>query len=241
MTEFRQYRFGLFLLALVMASAGGQVRAQENLPGASTSPVIVDRKQAARLAIAVPPPEYPAIAKVNYLAGRVQLELTVDEAGKVTHAHVLQGNAILADSALKAARQWVYHPLATAAGPSGFITTVEMRFTLDYRDSSLTPQQAERDLARQIKPPKVVRPEEDARAHVEDVVHLRLLVNDQGEVDDLEISSLSRDQGEAARETIRGWTFHPAHWGTLPIASYLDVDVPVSTPSLAQAAVSANH
>jgi len=201
-------------------------------------PIVMDRKQAARLVLSQPAPEYPPVAKVNYLEGRVQLELTVDDAGKVVNAHVLQGNAIFADSALKATRQWVYHPLATASGPSGFITTVELKFNLDYRESSLTPQQAERDFVRQIKPPKVVRPEDE---HAEDVVHLRLLVNDQGEVDDLEISPMGRDQCEAARETIRGWTFHPAHWGTLPIASYLDVDVPVSAPSLAQATVSANH
>jgi hypothetical protein len=34
---------------------------------------------------------------------------------------------------------------------------------------------------------------------------------------------------------LRGWTIRPAHWGSLPIPSYLEVDVPVSESSIAQA------
>jgi TonB family protein len=234
MIKSKQYRFDLFLLALAMAGAAGDVRAQEKLPGPSGAPVILGGKQAAKLIIAHPAPEYPPVAKVNYLEGRVQLQLTVNGAGKVERAHVLHGNALLAASALKAVRRWIYHPLATAAGPSGFITTVEMRFSMDFKDVELTPQQAERDLARRIKPPQVVRPEE--QAHREDVVHMRLLVNDQGEVDDMEISPTSTSQSEAARETLRGWTFRPARWGTLPVASYLEVDVPIGAAPLARVA-----
>ena len=210
------------------------MRAQQNLSGPSGSPVIMGRKQAAKLIMAHPAPEYPPVAKVNYLEGRVQLQVTVNGAGKVERAHVLQGNALLAASALKAVRRWIYHPLATAAGPAGFVTTVEMRFSMDFKDAELTPQQAERDFARQIKPPQVVRPEADARA--EEVVHMRLLVNDQGEVDDMEIPATNLAQSKAARETVRGWTFRPARWGTLPVASYLEVDVPIGTAPLARAA-----
>jgi TonB family protein len=185
-----------------------------------------------------PVPEYPPVAKVNYVEGRVQLQVTVNGAGKVERAHVLKGNALLAASALKAVRRWIYHPLATATGPSGFITTVEMRFSMDFKDAELTPQQAERDFARQIKPPQVVGREEDA--HSEEIVHMRLLVNDQGEVDDMEIPATNEAQSEAARETLRGWRFRPAYWGTLPVASYLEVDVPIGSAPLARAAADAH-
>ena len=239
MIKISNYRFSFFLLALAMAGAAGKVCAQENVSGASNSPVVLNRKQATKLLISQLAPDYPPVAKVNYLVGQVQVQLTVDGEGKVANAHVLGGNAVLAASALKATRQWVYHPLVTPAGPSAFMTTVEVKFIMDYRDADLTPQQAERDFLRSVKPPQVVRPEADPPA--DDVVHLHLLVNDQGEVDDLGISPMSGAQLEAAREALRGWTFHPARWGTLPIASYLDVDVPLSAPSLARAAVSGNR
>lgn len=201
------------------------------------------RRQATKLLITQKAPEYPPVAKVNYVQGSVQLELTVNGAGKVANAHVLQGNPVLADSALKATRQWIYHPLDTPKGPAGFITTVELKFTLDNwnlrtppedredRDF-LTPQRAERDFMRQVKPPQAVRTSEVT--HPEDVVHMRVLVNDQGQVDDLEISPTGKDQFEAACEALRSWTFHPAHWGTLPVAAYLDVDVPISIPPLSR-------
>ncbi len=234
MIKFRHYRHSLFLLALAMVCAAGEVCAQENVPGPNAVPIIIDHKQAAGLVLAQSAPEYPPVAKVNYLQGHVQVELTVNGTGKVAKAHVLQGNAILAASALKAARRWIYHPLATASGPSGFITTVELKFSLHYRGTDLTPRQAERDFLRQVKPPQVVRQPEDA--HPGDVAHMRLLVNDQGQVVDMEVSPMGKAQFEAACEALRGWTFRPAHWGALPIASYLEVDVPVGAPSIARAA-----
>jgi TonB family protein len=234
MIKFHHYRHILFLLALAMACPGEKVRAQENVPGPNALPVITKRKQVAALAMVQLAPEYPPVAKVNYLQGQVQLELTVNGKGKVANAHVLRGNAILAASALKAVSRWIYHPLITASGPSGFIATVELKFALHFQGIDLTPRQAERDFLRQVKPPQVVRPGEDAPPG--DVVHMRLLVNDQGQVVDMEVSPVGRSQFAAARETLQAWTFRPAHWGNLPIASYLEVDVPVDTPSIARAA-----
>jgi hypothetical protein len=61
---------------------------------------------------------------------------------------------------------------------------------------------------------------------------MRLLVNDQGQAVDKERLSGSGARFDAAWETARAWTFRPAHWGNLPIASYLDVDVPVGVPPI---------
>ncbi|MGA3327053.1 MAG: TonB family protein [Terriglobia bacterium] len=235
MIKLKHCRSTLFLLALAMVCAAGKVLAQEDVPEPNGQPVVIDRKQAAGLVLAQPAPEYPPVAKVNYIQGHVQLQLTVNGTGKVAKVHVVQGNALLAASALKAARRWTYRPLAIAGGTSGFITTVEMKFALHYEQIELTPLQAERDFLRQVKPPQVVRATEDA--HQQEIVHMRLLVNDQGEVVDREVWPTGLAQLEAARETLQSWTFRPAHWGTLPIASYLDVDIPVSAPSMVRAAV----
>jgi hypothetical protein len=150
---------------------------------------------------------------------------------------VLNGDALLAESALKSTLRWIYHPLATPKGPSGFVTIVKVKFFLKYQGTALTPEQAERDFQRQVKPPQIVRRTESD--HGDDVVHMRLLVNDQGEVVDVDTTSTDAGRDDA-REALRGWTFRPAHWGSLPIASYLEVDVPVSArPVTREAANSA--
>jgi hypothetical protein len=41
---------------------------------------------------------------------------------------------------------------------------------------------------------------------------------------------------DIAFEELRHWTFRPAHWGNIPVASYLDVDVPLGEPSATRTA-----
>ena len=65
---------------------------------------------------------------------------------------------------------------------------------------------------------------------------MRLLVDDQGKVVDMDAAPTDPVRDGAARETLQGWTFRPAHWGSLPIAAYLDVDIPLSAPSIVRAA-----
>jgi len=48
---------------------------------------------------------------------------------------------------------------------------------------------------------------------------------------DSETPSGSASDFALARKTIESWTFRPAHWGSLAIPWYLDVDVPISEPS----------
>jgi TonB family protein len=236
MIKLRHYRSNLSPLALAIVCTVGTAWAQEYVPGPNAGPVTIDRKQATKMVVAQTMPVYPPVAKVNYIEGQVKVELTVDGKGNVDKAHVVEGNAILAESALKATRRWIYHPLTTPTGPARFITKVSVKFSLHNRgkDAALTAQQAEKDFLRQVKPPQVVRPPADA--HPGDVVHMHLLVNDQGQVVDSDVSRAGNAQFEAACETLRGWTFRPAYWGNLPIASYLDVDVPVSAPPVARSA-----
>jgi TonB family protein len=219
----------LVTLALATLCAAAAVYAQE-APAPTNSPaVILDHKEAARMVLSQVPPDYPPVAKVNYLAGPVQLQITVDNTGKVTNSHVVEGDAVLADAALAAARHWLYRPLSTAYGPEGFITAVQLKFDLTLPNADLPPPRAESDFLRQVKPPRVVRPPDEPASG--DTVHFRVLVNDQGQVDDIIIfSPMSSDQFEAARRTLKSWTFRPARWGNIAVASYLDVNIPVGPP-----------
>ena len=224
------------LLFLALFCTLSTAHAQDADAGTLDHPVVLNSKEEARLALVRSKPEYPAIAKVNYLEGRVQLKLTVNAGGRVTDVHVIKGDAILAAAALKAASRWIYSPPAVPAGRTGFIAMVKLKFTLCATGGGSLPPDAERDFLRQIKPAQVVRPPEEG--HPEVTVHMRLLVNDAGEVVDRQPFDRNDAQLKAACDTLRSWKFYAARWGTLPIASYLDVNVPVHlSPVMRTAAV----
>ena len=223
MSRLLVHRFGF--ACFVLMSAGLAVNAQQAAHfGPAALPILFKTRG---MLLSAPVPDYPVVAKVNYITGPVQLELTVDAKGKVAKAHVLDGDAILAVAAVKAALRWIYRPLLTASGPSAFITRVKVDFSLTNMSFGLSPREAEQDFMRQVKPPHVVLP--PGKPTSSDLVHLRLLVNDHGQVIDTDEVPGGKSEA-AALATLKRWSFVPARWGTLPIASYVEVDVPVSHP-----------
>lgn len=187
---------------------------------------VLGTKEASRLLLSQDPPEYPALAKVNYIQGRVRVQLVVSRAGAVASAHVLGGNPLLAAAVLNSVRGWLYHPYVVAGSATSFVTSVEVHFTLRIKKLNLDPTQAESDFRRQVKPPGVLKgPKETASA--DPSVRMRLLVSAEGKVIDSEILKGITSQIEGARKSIERWSFRPARWGALSIPWYLDVDVPV--------------
>ena len=69
-------------------------------------------------------PEYPETLKRMGIGGTVKLELTISPRGEVVDALILGGNPILAESAVKAAKQWVY-------APSPSTTTLQVAIPFD--------------------------------------------------------------------------------------------------------------
>ena len=200
--------------------------AQAQRPGIEEQLPVLGTKKASRLLLKQVPPEYPALAKVNYIQGRVRVELVVSPAGTVTSAHVLSGNPLLAAAVLNTVRLWRYRPLMADEGATSFATKVDVNFTLRIRKIDLAPTQAESDFSRQVKPPEVLtRPQETAPT--DPLVRLRLLVNAEGKVIDSEILKGIPSQFERARKSIERWSFRPARWGAISVPWYLDVDVPV--------------
>jgi len=68
-------------------------------------------------------PEYPADLKRASIGGVVRLDIVVAAAGRVDNIVVAGGNPILAESAVRAVRQWKYAP---ASSPSTI--RVNLRF-----------------------------------------------------------------------------------------------------------------
>src|SRR5437773_12109604 len=98
-----------FTLSLSLSAALAQ--GQEAKPSTTTGKVL--RQSGGVLqshAITKVDPIYPAIARAANISGPVEIEIEVDEAGKVTSARAVSGHPLLRDSAEQAARQWIFKP-----------------------------------------------------------------------------------------------------------------------------------
>ncbi len=213
----------LVVLAVAIWSASTPVAAQSEI--AAPRPVELNRKMASRLLVSQVTPEYPSIARVNYIRGQVRMLVTVGRSGRVSLAHVVQGHPLLAASALQAIRQWVYRPLVTASGPAEFQTMIDVNFTLRSMKTDRLPPDPDQDLTRQVRPPEAL--EMPPGAASSDCVRLRVLVNDGGHAIDATLLAGRPSLFRAARKRIEGWRFRPARWGNLKVPWYLDVSVPM--------------
>jgi TonB family protein len=219
-----RYRLGTW--ALLMGCVLGLTGARGQHAPAVEPPIVLDREQATNLMLHKVTPEYPPLAKVNYIQGLVSLELAVGSDGRVARAHVTSGNPLLAAAALRAVEAWRFRPYKTSAGPRPFLTSVEMHFRLHSSRLTFLPPEPERDFDRQVTPPEVAsRPDPDSGVPV---VRLRLLLDDDGQVIDSAPLRGRVRLFRAALKSLARWTFRPARWGTIRLPWYLVVDVPVA-------------
>jgi TonB family protein len=188
-------------------------------------PTRLESKAATKLIVKKVRPEYPSVAKFNFIQGSVRMQVLVDSKGSVGEAHVIDGHPILAASALRAVRRWLFRPFRTKNGPTAFSTLVDVVFSLHSRKLRPLPRKPEEDLDRQVKPPEVL--EAPAGPSHGASVRLRVLVSDKGQAIDTRPLAGQSAHFETARKIVTCWTFKPARWGTLAIPWYLEVDVPV--------------
>jgi TonB family protein len=191
-----------------------------------TEPVVLSRKDAAHLVLSQAIPDYPALAKVNYIQGRVRMQVLVSGEGKVVEANVVQGHPFLAVAALNAVRQWVYKPFLGPVGPLPFVTVVEVNFTLRNIEPDKFPPEPVKDLDRQVRPPHVLD-KPPVQSHL---VHLRVLVSDEGQAIDVNPVDGFPSHYDAEMRMAGHFKFEPARWGTITVPWYLDVEVPAEVP-----------
>ncbi len=99
-------------------------------PPAPTAPVRVGGQITTPQLVKRVEPRYPAVAVAAKLSGTVILELTVDDAGRVTDVEVLRSQGLLDKAAVDAVKQWRYSPLVLNGIPTPFIVTVTMNFSM---------------------------------------------------------------------------------------------------------------
>lgn len=200
----------------------------------------LDTQKAAKLLIHVEKPDYPSIAKVNLIRGNVKLEVQVTSEGKVSEAHVVAGEPILAAAALKSVRKWLYRPYVSKGGTIPFSTYVTVSFKLHpHAFRNQLPIGADEYLEKQVRPPEVIsRPQQDPAAAG---IQMKVLVGTQGEVVDANSLKAGPPEIDLARKNLRAWKFRPARWGALAVPWYVTVTVPLPYTALDQVANSAKH
>ena len=191
----------------------------------AASPVSVSSRIASALLVKSPPPGYPPLARINFIQGRVRVQILVSGDGRVAEAHVLHGHPFLALAALNAIRKWVYRPYRLGERAVAFMTLVDFKFSLTSKNLERLPPAAEKDLKARVTPPEVAQRPADSPSAKH--VHLRVLVDSEGHAVDARRVSGRASDVEAAQRSVAQWTFQPAHWGALAVPWYLDVDVPV--------------
>jgi TonB family protein len=94
---------GLVVAAAILFGAPG-ARAQQ----------LENPQKSGRKLLAQVEPEYPRDLKRAAIGGMVRLDIVVAPGGKVDSIIVTGGNPILAESAMRAVKQWKYAPASTS-------------------------------------------------------------------------------------------------------------------------------
>jgi Ca-activated chloride channel family protein len=81
-------------------------------------------------AVSLPKPGYPSAAKTVGAQGRVVVELTIDEAGKVVKARAISGHPLLQKAAVAAALQARFSPTMLSGEPVSITGTISYTFLL---------------------------------------------------------------------------------------------------------------
>ncbi len=208
-----------FLLAATAALAA------EGGPAAATPPQTIPSRRATKYLIHHERPDYPSIAKLNFIQGKVRVLALVDDMGKVKEAHVVEGHPLLAVAALNSIQNWLFKPAHLRPAPASFLTFIDVNFSLLSRRVIHIPDRPESDLGRQVHPPRVTK-----MGNVENPaaqIRLRVLVGTDGEVVDSFPTKAIGQNLVYARQALLQWQFRPARWGAIPVPWYLEVDVPI--------------
>jgi TonB family protein len=223
---------GLVFITALAQGGLGPASAFGQAPSNSPYLEVLPAKKANKLLLKQHTPEYPAIAKINYIQGQVRIQAIVTSEGEVAEVHVVRGHPFLAVAALKAIRNWLFKPAKSRQGPAEFQTFVDVNFALHTRKIVPLPDKPESDLTRQVRPPELLEKLPDTETG--EVVRLRVLVGSKGEVLDAQPLLATANHLREARRVVANWSFRPARWGAVAVPWYLDVDVPVETWPAAQ-------
>jgi protein TonB len=110
------------LMAVAAAAGGGEADEEPIVP-----PQPLER----------PAPKYPGPAIRDRVSGTVELDVLVDETGRVVEVARKAGSGAFVDASVAAVRTWVYRPATQAGRPVR--AWVPVRIVFSARDASVRP------------------------------------------------------------------------------------------------------
>jgi TonB family protein len=73
-------------------------------------------------------PEYPQAARISHITGDVILRAIIDREGQIAELTLVSGHPLLAESAIKAVKQWRYRPYILNGNPVLVETTIKVHY-----------------------------------------------------------------------------------------------------------------
>ena len=177
-------------------------------------------------------PEYPQMAKIAHIEGDVVLTASINEEGHIKNLRAVSGHPILIQPTMDAVSQWKYEPFLLEGRP----VAVETRITVSYRmpptsasaQKNSTPQDAEGvPPPARVPPPRKLRvssgvaddnkisgddptyPEEAKQNKIQGDVVFRVLIDERGNVDSVQVVSGHPLLVDAATEAVKTWKYRP--------------------------------
>jgi len=89
----------------------------------------ITEAQAKGAATVKPVPEYPTAARQLHITGKVELEIVIDETGKVADVKVSTGNAVLTRPCVKTVTEWRFQPFKN----DGVLSRAVAPLTFEFR------------------------------------------------------------------------------------------------------------
>jgi protein TonB len=96
----------------------------------ATAEVRVGTDDAIKAATNKPAPEYPPIAKQLRVAGRVEVDVTIDADGNVESVKIISGNAMLTPSVVAAVKKWKFTPFLHGDAPTKAVAALDFNFKM---------------------------------------------------------------------------------------------------------------
>ncbi len=227
---------GLGLCFMAVAASGSDSPAGDSPVANSkrSAPVWVAPKKVLKRRFKDPLPKYPVMARINFIQGKVLLNVVIDEDGNVEKTHVLKGHPFLALAALQSVRNWRFKPFITNGQRTPIRTTIAVPFVLrrrNFRAPFLPPHRAARDLEQRISPPEILTSKKELgngnTSGERDSVRLRVLLSETGMVEDARIVSGDAGLLPGAVACAMRMRFKPAYFGTIPVPWYFELEVPL--------------
>ncbi len=99
-------------------------------PLCAEEPLQVEEADALAAAVTKHEPAYPPVARQLRVQGKVTVQATIDEEGKVAGCEPVSGNAILTAAAVNAVKTWKFKPFTSGGKPARAVAKLTFNFQM---------------------------------------------------------------------------------------------------------------